>query len=138
MKKLSPAQQKALAVLREQGNRFLCVDPWSQRETPYYFDTNKLRHFQVRTVDALVAAGVAQAALRERGVFVRDREVVAVHPNPGSDAALDLGCTCAVLDNRHGRGAFDHPPGPDGKPVFWITEDCPLHGSDSVRPTSGA
>jgi hypothetical protein len=42
-------------------------------------------------------------------------------PNPGSDAALDQGCTCAMLDNNHGK----RPPyPPDG---WWITEGCPLH-----------
>ncbi len=40
-------------------------------------------------------------------------------PNPGSDAALDAGCTCPVLDNGHGRRS-------DG--LFWITLGCPLHG----------
>lgn len=39
-------------------------------------------------------------------------------PNPGSDAAIDKGCTCPVLDNNHGRGE-----GP-----WWITEGCPIHG----------
>lgn len=42
-------------------------------------------------------------------------------PNPGSQAAIDLGCTCAVIDNNRGR----HPPWPpDG---WWITEGCPVH-----------
>jgi hypothetical protein len=40
-------------------------------------------------------------------------------PSPGSDAALDLGCTCPVMDNGHGRG----------KGPFWKDEDCPLHGA---------
>ena len=42
-------------------------------------------------------------------------------PNPGSDAALDLGCTCPVLDNGHGRR-------PD--PAFggWvINSNCKVH-----------
>lgn len=47
-------------------------------------------------------------------------------PNPGSDEALKQGCKCAVLDNCHGRGAFDFPDG-----QFWITEDCPLHGTEA-------
>jgi hypothetical protein len=38
-------------------------------------------------------------------------------PNPGSDAALKLGCKCPVLDNGHGRG--------DGP--FWISSDCKMH-----------
>ena len=41
-------------------------------------------------------------------------------PNPGSDAALDRGCTCPVLDNGHGRIN-------GGKCPFWITANCPLH-----------
>lgn len=44
-------------------------------------------------------------------------------PNPGSDEALDQGCTCPVLDNGHGRGMGD----PDSL-CFWISLDCPLHG----------
>ena len=43
-------------------------------------------------------------------------------PNPGSDEAIALGCTCPVLDNGHGRGS-----GP-----FWITVDCPLHGEPAI------
>jgi hypothetical protein len=42
-------------------------------------------------------------------------------PNPGSTAAYALGCTCAELDNNHGK----HPPRPpDG---WWITVGCPVH-----------
>ena len=48
--------------------------------------------------------------------------------NPGSNEALLQGYTCAVMDNCYGQGAFDFPPGSDGKPVFWISADCPLHG----------
>ena len=44
-------------------------------------------------------------------------------PNPGSDEALDQGCTCPVLDNGHGRGVGD----PDS-PWFWTARDCPIHG----------
>jgi len=43
-------------------------------------------------------------------------------PNPGSAAALDRGCECAVLDNHHGRGF------PYGKELcFYVTVGCPLH-----------
>ena len=52
-----------------------------------------------------------------------ERERIAP-PNPGSDEALDLGCSCPVLDNAHGAGL----PYPDG-PVFWVNKDCPLHGA---------
>ena len=43
-------------------------------------------------------------------------------PNPGSDEAIKQGCICAVLDNRHGLGAFD-----SGDGTFWITQGCILH-----------
>lgn len=45
----------------------------------------------------------------------------AAAPNPGSQGALDLGCTCPVLDNNHGVSA---PWPPDD---WWFTEDCPVH-----------
>lgn len=50
-------------------------------------------------------------------------------PNPGSGEALDLGCTCAVMDNHYGRGF----PGPDGKMCFWVSGDCPVHGGKEGR-----
>lgn len=50
--------------------------------------------------------------------------VMASPPNPGSDAALEMGCKCPVLDNGHGKGS-----GP-----FWITEGCPVH--DTPPPCS--
>jgi len=43
-------------------------------------------------------------------------------PNPGSDEAIKMGCTCPVLDNAHGNGARGDPN------LFWISEDCPIHG----------
>ena len=45
-------------------------------------------------------------------------------PTPGSDEALDLGCTCPVLDNGRGRGAEVDET---GKVRFWYTEGCPVH-----------
>lgn len=45
-------------------------------------------------------------------------------PNPGSDAALDLGCECPVMDNAHGKGSGY------GKDTFWIDDGCPLHSVD--------
>ena len=53
-------------------------------------------------------------------------------PNPGSQEAVDQGCTCPRIDNAWGRGV---PwPREDGKdpekyPSFWETEDCPVHRS---------
>ncbi|KKK63772.1 hypothetical protein LCGC14_2990910 [marine sediment metagenome] len=42
-------------------------------------------------------------------------------PSPGSEEALDLGCTCPVLDNAHGVGYLGIPD------VYVYTKDCPLH-----------
>lgn len=42
---------------------------------------------------------------------------------PGSDEALNMGCTCPVLDNGHGEGFVL-----DGQKSWWISDDCPLHG----------
>lgn len=43
---------------------------------------------------------------------------------PGSLQATELGCTCRVLDNAHGLGAYS-----DGKRYgWWINETCQLHG----------
>jgi hypothetical protein len=46
-------------------------------------------------------------------------------PNPGSDDAISLGCTCPVLDNSHGKGWM-------GGGEFWITEGCPVHSRKDV------
>lgn len=43
--------------------------------------------------------------------------------NPGSDEAVAQGCTCPVMDNGHGRGAYQI----DGVWQFWIAFGCPLH-----------
>lgn len=46
-------------------------------------------------------------------------------PSPGSDEAAKLGCTCARMDNGYGRGCGYRDE--NGKPLFWITDGCPLH-----------
>lgn len=52
-------------------------------------------------------------------------------PNPGSEAAVSLGCTCPAIDNGHGLGSGH------GDKQFWITEGCPLHArSPSPKPES--
>ena len=43
---------------------------------------------------------------------------------PGSDDAVNAGCTCARMDNGYGRGAMGSTP---GNRLFWISGDCPLH-----------
>ena len=50
--------------------------------------------------------------------------------NPGSDEAIEKGCTCPVLDNAHGNGAR-------GDPNFWISEDCPIHGKVNKNVNNG-
>jgi hypothetical protein len=42
-------------------------------------------------------------------------------PNPGSNEALDQGCTCPVIDNQNGKGSYKS----EG---FIINGDCPIHG----------
>jgi hypothetical protein len=42
-------------------------------------------------------------------------------PNPGSDEAIEDGCTCPVLDNEF--GSYEKTKG-----RFVMTIDCPLHG----------
>lgn len=48
-------------------------------------------------------------------------------PNPGSKAALDLGCTCPVLDNGRGRGWMGIPD------VFVYTVGCPVHNEKQMQ-----
>jgi hypothetical protein len=43
---------------------------------------------------------------------------------PGSEVAVERGCTCPVLDNRHGLGAWEF----EGEAHYWLAETCPLHG----------
>lgn len=45
-------------------------------------------------------------------------------PNPGSQEARDLGCTCPVLDNNFGEGRPDGHGGVE----FDVSGHCPLHG----------
>jgi hypothetical protein len=48
-------------------------------------------------------------------------------PNPGSNAALELGCTCPVLDNHYGKGFPELFTDIIGGKCFWIAQDCPVH-----------
>ena len=51
-------------------------------------------------------------------------------PHPGSDEALDQGCSCPVLDNARGAGI-----GCDGEQFgWWISGDCPMHGEQPSPP----
>ena len=48
-------------------------------------------------------------------------------PNPGSQAALNRGCLCPVIDNHYGHAK------PWGEFGWWINADCPLHGRPSEQ-----
>lgn len=52
-------------------------------------------------------------------------------PNPGSDAAIAMGCTCPVLDNGHGNERLDRP----GERGFVMNSECPLHGIRIDKPS---
>lgn len=43
-------------------------------------------------------------------------------PNPGSDAAISIGCICPVLDNGHGNEELGRIRG------FYVNVECPVHG----------
>lgn len=49
-------------------------------------------------------------------------------PKPGSAAAVTRGCTCPIMDNARGRGAW----GDGARYGWWISADCPMHG---LEPT---
>lgn len=44
-------------------------------------------------------------------------------PNPGSDEAIEIGCSCPAYENYYGRG-IEAKEGTQ----FWINENCPIHG----------
>lgn len=46
-------------------------------------------------------------------------------PNPGSDAAIEMGCVCPRMDNHRGNR-------PDNQ--YWVTEGCPVHDPKDVTP----
>lgn len=43
-------------------------------------------------------------------------------PNPGSKEAIDLGCSCPVIDNHYGKGILI-----EENQEFWISQDCIVH-----------
>lgn len=47
-------------------------------------------------------------------------------PNPGSDEAIALSCSCPRIDNGRGKG-YHGMPG-----VFVYTAGCPLHWPDGT------
>ena len=84
-----------------------------------------------KTHEVLVLSGQEVGAKGELSVNNRKRDRCKKLPNPGSDEALDMGCTCPVLDNAHGRGAWGSGGDDDDSPaVFWMSMDCPIHAKD--------
>lgn len=49
-------------------------------------------------------------------------------PTPGSAEAVDLGCTCPIIDNHYGKGVPMN-----GKRFHWTEADCPLHGDAELN-----
>ena len=45
-------------------------------------------------------------------------------PNPGSQDAIDQGCTCPIIDNGHGSDRIGKIRG------FYISKGCPLHDKE--------
>ena len=48
-------------------------------------------------------------------------------PNPGSDTAIEQGCTCPVLDNGRGSEELGRIRG------FYYTVGCPVHDTQEDR-----
>jgi hypothetical protein len=49
-------------------------------------------------------------------------------PPPGSDDAHAQGCLCPGMDNAYGRGCMGGARDAEGRTLYVMREDCPLHG----------
>lgn len=47
---------------------------------------------------------------------------------PGSEEASAAGCKCPVMDNGRGRGYLGGVTDKQGRTVYVIAGDCPVHG----------
>lgn len=57
--------------------------------------------------------------------------------NPGSKEAIEAGCTCPVMDNRHGIGiTMVDPRTKEVIQAFWRDATCRLHGTPSMIKVS--
>ena len=52
-----------------------------------------------------------------------------VIPNPGTQEARNLGCSCPVLDNGHGKGWMGGVKDDDGETIYVYTIGCPVHAA---------
>lgn len=52
--------------------------------------------------------------------------------NPGSEEAIEKGCTCDPQNNHQGRGVHIG----NKEPLFWKNEHCPLHGVEAEMEKS--
>lgn len=51
-------------------------------------------------------------------------KIKTMSPPPGSQEAVDMGCTCAVWDNNHGKGfQWDR----NKPPMYYVSGNCPVH-----------
>lgn len=48
---------------------------------------------------------------------------------PGSNEAIEHGCTCPVIDNAGGTGHWEC----EGEMYYVLRTDCPVHGSEQFR-----
>lgn len=68
-------------------------------------------------------------------VFLKEETMEEV-PNPGSKAAIEAGCICPVMDNRHGIGiTMTDPRTKEIIQAFWRDATCRLHGTPSMIKT---
>jgi hypothetical protein len=54
-------------------------------------------------------------------------------PPPGSMAAVQLGCTCAVVGNSYGHGMYVNEY---DEPMYSVNMACPVHGRPPPKEKS--
>ena len=50
-------------------------------------------------------------------------------PNPGTQEARDLGCSCPVIDNGYGKGWMGGVKDDNGETIYVYTIGCPVHAA---------
>jgi hypothetical protein len=87
-------------IHEEEGKWYFWDETWADRYGPYTSETE---------------------CRQELDKYIKWLDGPAV-PNPGSKEAIELGCTCPVMDNCNGKG-FKLK----GETCFWYTGGCPVH-----------